>query len=39
MKAAIYGRVRTQDGRQDAENQLGQLTAVRRGPNWDLRIY
>jgi DNA invertase Pin-like site-specific DNA recombinase len=34
MKTAIYARVSTKDGRQDAENQLRQLRQFARSQNW-----
>lgn len=34
MKCAIYARVSTKDGRQDTENQLGQLRAYCKASGW-----
>lgn len=36
MKAAIYARVSTADGRQDAENQLEQLRQFAAAQNWEV---
>ena len=36
MKTAIYARVSTKDGRQDAENQLKQLRTFAATQGWEL---
>ena len=36
MRAAVYARVSTKDGRQDTENQLRQLRAFAATQNWTI---